>query len=374
MLFVAAIVCGVNLAVTNVIALKAKQKLWVIPCSLALAMLPCGLGGYSLTTLESGFALALLMTFTLIVKRPKLYCLLSVPVVALVFGANVQFAWIETAALKAQYPFESMEARSGTIARRTTTPTLSAEADSQLAEMEDRVQNGAHFGAFYSRDERLRILHENTLQVFESQPNFGVWRMSRLVTKENIESGLREDAPLMQPGLRSPSPWFSDAPEATKRELAGVNGNEMHFESVLDFIHVKGWGYLKDRRHVAGFQSHMFSQTPKSPERWKLESIELVGLVTHDSPVVYISEHLPRMDELRAAPYRAPDEFEELGLKELRAGLDIYVRGARDDRLRMLGSIRCLKQCIDCHGGDRGTLLGAFSYELSRDNGTAERK
>jgi len=47
------------------------------------------------------------------------------------------------------------------------------------------------------------------------------------------------------------------------------------------------------------------------------------------------------------------------GLAALRKGEDLYVR---EDR--MLGSIRSTKQCIACHGGERGVLLGAFSYTL----------
>ncbi len=30
----------------------------------------------------------------------------------------------------------------------------------------------------------------------------------------------------------------------------------------------------------------------------------------------------------------------------------------------MLGAVRSAKQCVKCHGGSRGDLLGAFSYTL----------
>jgi hypothetical protein len=42
----------------------------------------------------------------------------------------------------------------------------------------------------------------------------------------------------------------------------------------------------------------------------------------------------------------------------------LVVSGGRGP-LRMVGSVRSLKQCIPCHGGRRGDLLGAFSYSLS---------
>ena len=34
--------------------------------------------------------------------------------------------------------------------------------------------------------------------------------------------------------------------------------------------------------------------------------------------------------------------------------------------VRMLGAIRSVEQCMKCHGGERGDLLGAFSYSLVR--------
>jgi hypothetical protein len=50
----------------------------------------------------------------------------------------------------------------------------------------------------------------------------------------------------------------------------------------------------------------------------------------------------------------------------LRQGEDLFI--SRDGGgLRMLGAVYSLKQCVACHGGERGDLLGAFSYTLERD-------
>jgi hypothetical protein len=88
-----------------------------------------------------------------------------------------------------------------------------------------------------------------------------------------------------------------------------------------------------------------------------------VGLLFHNEPVVYVSENLPRMDELRGAPTRPLDGFEATALEKLRSGEDLLVAEAPNG-VRMLGAIRSLKQCGTCHGSTRGTLLGAFSYTL----------
>ena len=47
----------------------------------------------------------------------------------------------------------------------------------------------------------------------------------------------------------------------------------------------------------------------------------------------------------------------------IRGGTDLHVADGDGD-LRFLGAVRSTKQCVACHGGDRGALLGAFSYRL----------
>src|SRR5262249_5097490 len=120
---------------------------------------------------------------------------------------------------------------------------------------------------------------------------------------------------------------------------------------------------VKDRRHVAGFQPHQFSRVPTTEERWEVRRLELVGLLLHEKPVVYVTEHLPRMDEVGAAPTRSLDSFETTALERLRHGEDLLSTEA-DGVMRMLGAVRSVKQCVKCHGGERGDLLGAFSYTL----------
>jgi hypothetical protein len=71
------------------------------------------------------------------------------------------------------------------------------------------------------------------------------------------------------------------------------------------------------------------------------------------------------MDELREAPTRPLNHFETVGLAELRSGEDLFVHEV-ESRLRVLGAIRATKQCLTCHGGRQGDLLGAFSYVLAR--------
>ena len=97
-----------------------------------------------------------------------------------------------------------------------------------------------------------------------------------------------------------------------------------------------------------------------------MRTLDLVGLLLHETPVVYVSDHLPQMDELRRVPIRPLDKFERLGLAALHHGDDLFI--SRDGKdLRMLGAVYSSRQCVDCHGGERGDLLGAFSYTLKRE-------
>ena len=132
----------------------------------------------------------------------------------------------------------------------------------------------------------------------------------------------------------------------------------------MNFANLAGWGYVQDREHVAGFESHRFEDVPVGPDtQWQTIRVELVSLLKHDQPMVYISEYLPAMDELRDAPVRPLDAFEERSLAVLVQGGDIEAE-AMSHNVRMLGAIRAADKCLDCHTVEHGALLGAFSYVL----------
>ena len=178
-------------------------------------------------------------------------------------------------------------------------------------------------------------------------------------------TGFREHLPL-QPGSRFPAIW---SPGEHERLPAGdeLQLSDLLEESILDFVNYRGFGYFKDRRHVSGFQVHEFSQTPKPARRWKLQSLELVSLLLHEDPEVYVSTHLPQMNKLHNVPTRPLDGFESFALSQLRKGEDLFTSQGGEG-VRMLGALRSTKQCAPCHGCERGTLLGAFSYSLSPDS------
>jgi hypothetical protein len=139
----------------------------------------------------------------------------------------------------------------------------------------------------------------------------------------------------------------------------------LHGQSLSDFANRAGFGYIESRQQVAGFLPHAFSQLPVLDGRpqWAVRKVELVSLLKHERPMVYVSENLPNMSELRDAAVRPADAFEQRSLAVLLAGEDLEIESTAA-RIRMLGAIRAAKQCLECHTVEHGALLGAFSYEL----------
>ena len=236
-------------------------------------------------------------------------------------------------------------------------------ADQRLARLEEKLPE--HANGF--RDFQLEKLHEHTVDLFINSPGFGVSRMS-YPSEWSLASSWgrgREPRPL-QPGSRFPAVWspgeHERLPSSDENQLS-----DLLEESILDFVNYQGFGYFKDRRHVSGFRVHEFSQTPKPVDRWKLYSLELVSLLLHDEPEVYVSDKLPQMNRLHNVPTRPLDGFESFALSQLRKGEDLFTSQGGEG-VRMPGAIRSIKQCVACHGCERGTLLGAFSYALSPDS------
>jgi hypothetical protein len=212
-------------------------------------------------------------------------------------------------------------------------------------------------------------LHEMSVATFVNSPGFGQGRMysPRIESLRNsLQKSLPSRPPVEQPDYLNP---FIPPTNNLGSTLTVWNPDAMlalHDVGVLDFINPKGFGYVKDREHIAGFQKHGMSKVPAASANWSVAHLELVGLVVHEKPVVYMTANLPRMDEVQNAPKRPLDSFEVEGLEALKAGEDLYYRGA-EDKARMMGSIRAVKQCLQCHSGSRGDLLGAFSYGLRRE-------
>lgn len=208
----------------------------------------------------------------------------------------------------------------------------------------------------------MRRLHEDSVTSFVNSPGFGVIR--RIEPDErHLRLWTRDETPIAQPGapfLSAEAEQVTDPP--AKLDLAPLR--EMHLGGVVDFVNPQGFGWIVSRDKVAGFRPHQFSQAPEN-KSLKVRTVELVGLIKHTEPVVYVSDKLPSMKDARTAARRPLNAFESAGLQMLEQGDDLFVRETAEG-IRLLGAVRAVEQCTKCHGGERGDLLGAFSYCLER--------
>lgn len=271
--------------------------------------------------------------------------------------------------LRLRYPMESLETRLPWRTGRAPGP-LSSAAENQLREFETKIAQEIES---YRRESRLTKLHEGTVEEFVAKEGLGVMRMFGGLAESILEVGHEKDGqwvgrnrtsvPQMAPALssrwRETTPW----PEASVRDSPALS--LLHNTNLLHFVHPAGFGAVKDRRNVAGFQAHQFNAVHEE-KPWKVLRLELVGLLFEERPRVYVTATMPRMQEIRDVPTRPLDAFETAGLARLQAGDRLHVGDAREG-VRMLGAIRNAQQCVRCHGGARGALLGAFSYALKRE-------
>jgi hypothetical protein len=308
--------------------------------------------------LAQGLALAVALPLVFIPRRgPAVYHVVSI------LAAVAVWIMVGVIAIPKEQQYEVWEWDTAfeSMADRVPEPKPSDGERFAGSPMWDRIERDLEGNAEQRRQRAnsLRVLHQHRVTLFHEAMGFGLVRMPEVAPNpEHFEPILVPVIPqseVYNPDLVS----LGDAAPADAREAFG----KLHANSLLDFVNADGFGYVKDRTAVAGFRPHGFSRTPAPVERRSVTRVDLIGLVKHDTPKVYLSESLPRMEYLSAARTREPDPFEAEGLKALRGGEDLFARGSDRD-VRMIGAIRSVSQCVECHGGKRGDLLGAFTYRI----------
>jgi hypothetical protein len=372
MLYIALVLSVILLLLANIIVRRTERPFWpMVLTGLGFAFGPnCLMFYLPPVALQALLLVIAVLAWRIFRRRPSFFVPLSCAATVAAYAIMGWWVLRDLAELREEFPCVSMEERLP-LPRPHAGENLSADAAVQLKSMEEFVEVEAKSikwsGQF--RVVQLRQLHDDTFTTFVNSSGFGVTRM-RSLSKSFLSQGLREETTVQQPGLsaaaqRSPGELDVLLPSLDEPSLRPVFSS-LHEDGVIDFVNPGGFGYIKDRQHVAGFQPHQFSRMPPSAGVWRVRTLDLVGLLLHEKPVVYVSENLPRMDELREVPTRPLDAFEEAGLEALHGGEDLFICDTAAGVKRMLGPLRSTKQCVACHGGERGDLLGAFSYTLER--------
>jgi hypothetical protein len=279
--------------------------------------------------------------------------------------------------LAAKYRIESMATRLAYEARHQendgagSVVQMSHPLSDRWNELSRRQED-----TFNLRRTALAQLHSSAVDSFLRSPAFGVGRMTFLANDEWLSRGddpavpqsdsLRTDDATPEPDSLVASGEVNSAPppNASSRPATASDFWQTHAQALADFVSPERFGLIRSRDEVAGFLAHrigpranlqMGSALPP-PER-----VELVSLLKFSAPRVYISDNLPRMDELRDGPTRPLDAYEQQALAQLRNGEDI-VDTDETGTMRALGAIRALQQCLQCHTVQPAELLGAFSY------------
>jgi hypothetical protein len=359
MLVLSLIVSAVLLIAVNIAVRGSHPVGATIVYSVTAVLAPlCVVAALPTVLLQAVLLCAALLLLLIPNRGKRLYLPVSVAVTLIAYGITTWYALEQNQQLRQRFPIESLEAR--LPARPPSSPPHLAET-ARFDDLEATLD--LHVRVNLARHQHaLRRLHEDRVGQFTNSFGFGVGRMAEFDDITILMNSQRNRTPIPQPG-RGPNA----SPPDKWEPVAGSGFGTLHEASVLDFVNPAGFGVFENRRRVIGFQRHGFSEVPGPQERWAVETIDLVGLLLRDEPLAYVSKNLPRMDELRAAPTRPLDSFETQGLATLRKGEELFVRGS-ETKVRMLGAIRSTKQCLDCHGGARGDLLGAFSYSLRRGN------
>jgi hypothetical protein len=245
------------------------------------------------------------------------------------------------------------------------------------------------------------MFHDENIERFAKSQKFGMSRMGYPGTSTHPAYDLfltpSVPIPLAVAGpLSEGESWLgaiplTDGPVAAEGLLALwrlptlTEVSLVHDRAAAGYANPRTIGYVVDVDHVAHFKPHAVAAMPPTPvdrpppqraassgkrpagaaqtKRWKVVRMELVSLLKFETPRVYDSTNLPRMEDLANTPTRPLSKFEETALLKLKEGND-FDTAAGPNRIEMLGSLRVSKFCLQCHDLPRGTLLGAFSYEL----------
>jgi hypothetical protein len=224
----------------------------------------------------------------------------------------------------------------------------------------------------------LQNIHSHEYEAFVHSLGFGVFRMPylgrwRVDTPELAE--IPFDAPVLdEKKIRyehNSIRLFYTLNERNEFDFSSeVNSLPQLLErSYLDFLNPLTFGWMPDFKQAVGFDPHAFRFPLPSirvdKRRFSIQRLELIGILVDESPRVYVLHHLPRMDQISSDDIqkRDLDEFERNSLRRLFDGEDLVVEES-EHQIKMLGALRAIDQCAQCHDSQSGDLLGEFSYDL----------
>jgi len=238
---------------------------------------------------------------------------------------------------------------------------------------------------FFGRTWALEGIHRHRAEQFAKSPGFGVARMF---------------PPTIERAIPPPkqSIEFDELVELSHRHFkrhdffSSNYASQVHEASLFDFVHPDGFGLKVGPRQYRGFVPHAFYQSPVEFDPTgtgllKLEKLQLISLRRFDTPLAYDLDYLPRMDHLDSDDIatRKLSQFELDALKTLQERTDQLPEGEDDppisdvvllegeQRIEMVGAIRAINSCLECHNAKQHEMLGAFTYQFHQSDAPEEQ-
>lgn len=314
-----------------------------------------------------------------------------------IWSMNQAFAWARyfemrprVLAWREEYAYKSLSDRLAyeRHLHDARPPQLSKVSQEALAKYDEREK----YQSENPRAESLKLLHSESVAQFVSRNDrFGYSRMVpigpayielrrptvdlRLARVSEPQDAAYAVEPVSTAASAKTTPEERTVEPGTPIQI--VEALDLHQASREAFLDPYQFGHIESIDRVAGFKSHSFSWRPDNQIRlsptWKTVRLELLSWLKAEKPRVYVSESLPKMDELSTAETRDLNRFEASALDQLIAGEELQT-ASTPNRIVMLGALRASNGCLQCHNVPHGTLLGAFSYELRRDPPVAVAK
>lgn len=190
-----------------------------------------------------------------------------------------------------------------------------------------------------TESQQLKWLHRASAEVFIDQPGFGMRRL---------------DLPLQD--VVTPPKLTSESLDVVQ----GQQGVESKMDAALKKLALGRDAHYSIRETI----NQRFGQIPTGDNQvWHVSSVQLVGLVKNPTPVVYESNKMPGMKDVKDLPKRDLNVFEARALESLRGGQHMVAEKS-EKQIRMVAPIFAGNRCISCHD-HKGQMLGAFSYVIN---------